>query len=816
VEPAPGVDSRAVRPAVIGCLAVAACTDSSRGLSALEQAVVSPTYGEEPVAPPMTGHTWRDSIDARGSFANGHYWVVWRSGVLGAVRVSAAGAVLDDPSIVLAGPQNVWTDDTTFDGTSHAVVWTERQDFDIRFARYGDDGTMVQAERVVATASSLPQDLHAVAAADGLVLVVWTPSGAPSETRAVRVAPDGTVLDVPPILISAGTSGGFTHCGVATDGTDFLVAVPADGDTNVRATRLLHDGGVLDPGPSIVVVQDAGFIDGVTAAFGAGSYLVLANSSPATPPDTLIGQRVSPGGGLVSGPFAAASGPAQMFAPMASFDGTVFWVEYTDYRRDPNYGDVYAARVDANGVPLDPSGVEIARSGTERESDTLISGPGVRLALWDDSRWGVNVGYFVWAVPLDANAQATAAPALLSRGRVARLSPSIATDGTRYTVTWTDERNGNDIYAGHFALDGRPLDDGGVFVGFEGDTFERAPVVMFDGGELIAFTSKTSDGGLMISALDAAGVAHAQRLSTTGRFPAVALGPGQALVAWYEAAGGVQAQRLALDGTALGGPLTLTTSTSANVPRVTWDGQEYLVLWADFSAPRVLVAERVTAAGALLDGPGKPVLGPNVFDFRMLTVNAQTVVAWSALDQPDGGASLYLNALDPALQLEDAGIFIAPVDTPAFVDDLAWDSTSLIVSVRAVLYAASLDAGLITQGGPFGTAGGAGAVVAAQQDGGGMVAWELDPSGAPPDVHVALLGASPDAGQLADGGLAQPDAGTAGDAGTPAQRSFAIGCGCASEDGAPALLLLLLMGARRGAARAAPSTRAGRRPCHRR
>jgi hypothetical protein len=226
-----------------------------------------------------------------------------------AQRVTPAGDPLDgaDGFDLTTGGQTVYAPAVASDGDGWLVAWTRFQG-GLEAARVSAEGAVLGT---LSLRAAVPQDSGAPAMAfgGGVYLVAWVEG---TEVLALRVQPDGTVLDDPPIAVSS-SAGGKSMGGVAFDGTRFLVAW---GDSR------RGEAGVNGPVHDVYAAR-------------IGTDGTLLDGPPAT-------------GGIVVNAFPGTSKLYSVVAPGGPGFVIAWWI-------DGFYGDVgvFAARVDGDGVLLD-------------------------------------------------------------------------------------------------------------------------------------------------------------------------------------------------------------------------------------------------------------------------------------------------------------------------------------------------------------------------------------------------------------------------------------------------------------------------------
>jgi len=278
-------------------------------------------------------------------------WVDLREGLgsIYAVRLGPAGQPLD-PVAFAVGPSDRHQDDPAVasDGRDHLVVWRE--------SFFPTSRTQIVARRV--PAAGAPAGATAVIAAGGTAaavahgqgqyLVTWSDRDT-GELRAARVADDGQLLDVTPIVIATGN---VLRSRVASDGKGFLV-IWGGGSSGVRGARLDGTGKVLDATPLVLAPAGSSSQNEVDLTFGAGAYLMIWENTG------LRGARVDPATGALldaNGFLVVDEAMTLESNPILAFDGTSFLVawkslEYTQGTRFVGWR-VALATFSAGGGPL--------------------------------------------------------------------------------------------------------------------------------------------------------------------------------------------------------------------------------------------------------------------------------------------------------------------------------------------------------------------------------------------------------------------------------------------------------------------------------
>jgi len=279
--------------------------------------------------------------------------------------------------------------------------------------------------------------------------------------EALRVAPDGHVLDPKPIKLHNMTPGPWA---VASDGSEWVVVnqgTPVNND--VVAVRISSAGVLLDPGPRSLQPAIAYGAENIQLAYAGGVFL-LANGtrfdaalnllappapSPYDPPLTkliangsgfyavwteqlpdwtvaVMGSRIGLNGQMLDGGgngvnISGPNEPGGYAVTSVAWDGSqwkVTWGSLTETR---------IARVNTAGQVLDPGGVLVAGTNT---GTSASAGNGTLQLAWSDFVWvGQTGSYEVFSTHIDSSNVARA-NRTLSIGAPAQLRVDIATSGS--------------------------------------------------------------------------------------------------------------------------------------------------------------------------------------------------------------------------------------------------------------------------------------------------------------------------------------------------------------------------------------------------
>ena len=425
-------------------------------------------------------------------------------------------------------------------------------------------------------------------------LVTWTDLRTGNNNIfGARVSTAGSVLDGPTATggIAISTAAGAQQLpALAFDGTNYLVVWRDNrsGSFDIFGARVSTGGSVLDGPPATggIAISTAVNTQQLPAVAFDGTNYLVAWGDDRSATDDVFGARVSTGGSVLDGPPATggiilSTGPSEQRVPAVAFDGTNYFVVWSDFRSgavDPDLEvfavpDLFGARVSPTGSILDPRGIVIA-TGITSAMDT-IHGPLDRARLGFD---GTNY-LVVWTTYNGgtAGARVTTAGEVLDPVPIqigdGGFFPDVAFNGTNYLVVWLQTDSPFFIRGARVSTAGDVLDPFEIDIGVGGiNIFGPGPTVASDGSNfLVVWNRRISSSNYDI-------------------FGARVTGGGSLLDGPPDDTGGI--------------PIS-TAPNSQNSPKVAFDGTRYLVAWGDTRVDFAsdLYGARVSTNGSLLDGP---------------------------------------------------------------------------------------------------------------------------------------------------------------------------------------------------------------------
>jgi hypothetical protein len=115
---------------------------------------------------------------------------------------------------------------------------------------------------------------------------------------------------------------------------------------------------------------------------GADSASALIAWAGTSAGNTISGRRVFADGTLAgtADGFVISGAAGRKLGPSVAWDGSQYWVDWLDHRNDayPDQpqGDVFTARVAADGTVIDPGGVAVASTEEPEENPTVVAADG--------------------------------------------------------------------------------------------------------------------------------------------------------------------------------------------------------------------------------------------------------------------------------------------------------------------------------------------------------------------------------------------------------------------------------------------------------
>jgi hypothetical protein len=496
---------------------------------------------------------------------------------------------------------------------------------------------------------------------------------------ASRVTPSGEVLD--PVGVSVNDRAYGTDPTIASDGTNFLV-VWTDGQA-VVARRVSPDGTVLDA-RNITLTDDTSGLGGASVDFDGTNYLVVWTrwAADGTTLSDVAGRRVAPSGTVVDpDDLVISATPSHQIHPRIAFNGTHHLVVWQTDLTDAS--DIHGTLVTTDGTPVSPDGVPIS-TAPSMQSNPVVTAVGTSYYVaWDDRRPDAPAGVYGTLVDAAGTAVDPAGTPIATGGGNA----AVASNGTDILVTW--DLGASASRAARIDASGTVLDPSGfplpslvrMGVASDGADYFVAGLAM----SLTPPTVTSHVGGTRVTPAGAvldptpitiAIAANAQRQLD------MASGGDDRLVVWIDNrpdAPGLYGGRVGPDGEILDGtgfPIALGTRITA--PAVAFDGERFLVTWADgvsWDGTTAIFAALVTTA-AEVSAPitiSTPDVG-DVADPAVAFGGGTFLVAWGHFESSEFSSRGQVLAS----RVSTDGVVLDPEGVPVTSDAWMWAATPSI------------------------------------------------------------------------------------------------------------------------------------------
>ncbi|MEO0115285.1 MAG: T9SS type A sorting domain-containing protein [candidate division WOR-3 bacterium] len=338
-------------------------------------------------------------------------------------------------------PRNQYNPAIAFDGTNYFVVWEDdRNDSgDIYGARVDQNGNILDPGGIpISTAPE--RQLHPKIAFDGTnYLVVWDDFREGRECYGARVNQQGVVIDTAGIKISSG--GLIAYPNVAFGDTYYLVIW-----TYAAGVRVNQQGLIIDTAYIIIDHAGVGGTPPPSICFGATNYFVVWRSGGYVGRwyYFLIGGIVTQQGIVLNGNIRI-----QWFTnfpiayPSVTFDGTNYFVFWTDARNGERNCDIYGARISPIGIVLDPTGIPISTAVNSQGLPSVASNGTSCFVVWQDYRRNPNSSDIYGAIVNQSGVVIASFPVSTQPGN--QIAPALAHgSGDEFLIVysgWTDSIN---------------------------------------------------------------------------------------------------------------------------------------------------------------------------------------------------------------------------------------------------------------------------------------------------------------------------------------------------------------------------------------
>ncbi|MDH5186581.1 MAG: T9SS type A sorting domain-containing protein [candidate division WOR-3 bacterium] len=587
------------------------------------------------------------------AFDGTNYFVVWVDDefeVVFGARVSPTGEVLDKPAIKIAVAETDWEYDrpSVAFGENYLVVWTDEDYENIFGARISPAGVVLDTTPITICTTNYERYRPSVTFGLSNFFVAWAEYRDRFDIYGTRISTNGMVLDPSGIPIDTAFED-QDEPAVSFDGTNYFVVWSderSDTSKDIYGARIDTAGMVLDSaGIPISTAPDWQEYPAVT--FGGGNFFVTWQDSrnmtiqniykvcriklksdlfkykdelDSLSYEDIYGARVSTDGIVLDDTgIPISTEDYRQEWPQVAFDGINYFVVWEDRRTSPR--SIYGARINTDGIVLDPDGIEICTTSVGNKYLPSVVWAGANyFVVWQDRRFDEDIfGARVTneGIILDPDG------ILLSLGTNKQTQPQMAFDGTNYLVVWGDYRSGySDIYGARVNSTGAILDPTGIPIS-TAPYDQRNPRIVFGSNYYFVVWDDTRIGnydiyGARVNSdgvvLDTAGILISAE-SYDQYSPQVAFGNNRYFIVWLDTRSGSYTDFYGTQVDTAGrilfpyGIRISTTITDYSYFQVIFGGAHYFVVWEDTRAGYYydIYGARVDMYGNVLDPTGIPI-----------------------------------------------------------------------------------------------------------------------------------------------------------------------------------------------------------------
>lgn len=322
------------------------------------------------------------------------------------------------------------------------------------------DGTLIVPDEINPVQTAVEQDTPQLAANDTGFLAAWQEQRTPVATRATRIV-GGVALDhAAPIEVSSNGGPRSASFGAGV----FMVLVGGD---SVR--RVGSDGSTPDAAPirlsTISTDPRADALD-----FDGRNFFIVGRTATGT--SRLAGRRVSPIGATLEPNWLTIETGFRNDARV-SFDGTNHLVAWSEFRTSRG-AEIYGRRMAPDGTPLDALSMPIASADDDQTTPSIAFGIDQYLVAWltrGSAIGSTSRSLHAARVDLDGVVLDPLGVTLRDGANLSEGNPLVGWDGSSFYVAWSEtERVEDPPGSGAFRFDlfgaaaridasGRLLDD---------------------------------------------------------------------------------------------------------------------------------------------------------------------------------------------------------------------------------------------------------------------------------------------------------------------------------------------------------------------
>jgi len=524
------------------------------------------------------------------------------------------------------------------------------------------------------------QNKPAISAGINSFFAVWEDERAEyKHIYGTRISKDGKVVDTCGILISGGyhKSDPAVAFGYPSGAGDNYLVVWRD-SASLCGARISGDE-VIDTLGITIMNEDV--YSPAVAYDGVSRYMVVWQ----TMDGDIKGKTVNIDGN-VSGLFTICAETGTQGGPEISFNGTNFFVIWSDNR--DGYWELYGARVTPDGTVLDSGGIKLVNTCGERLAHDVAFCGGYWLCVWEDTRDGDKD---IYGTRVDGDGNVLDDPSIFLNmwdSNYDEYHPAVSSDGEKFIVTYIEDYGHKDVvnvlvqtdgtilshhYTSNplvtsrtytdvafcdtvffslwchyepyrYGIVGGRIDKNGNFLdGWYGvnvgitATIQNKPDCVY-GGDSVLVVWQDNFMGIMGEMIDLDGNPLKKIvIDFPGKQPALAYTDPYYFCVWHEGAidSIVRGRRITRDGVAMPETINIVDNISYT-PCLDVDGGEgtFCVAWIDPNYPRNVYCSNLDTSGVILQPPiNISDAPPTVMSLQSLSVcfndsNDNYLIAW--------------------------------------------------------------------------------------------------------------------------------------------------------------------------------------------
>jgi hypothetical protein len=326
---------------------------------------------------------------------------------------------------------------------------------------------------------------------------------------------------------------------------------------------------------------------------------------------------------LDSGGFDISTDPRGQISPSCASDGNIFLVSFNSYRCDSTAGDIYVARVSANGEVIDTNGFFVCMAPGNQGNSKISYGKDNFLVLWEDERNYDSTGYDIYGsritpsgVVLDPDGTRIASYSYQEA------APSLTWGKENFLAIWQAGNLGEnwDIFGALIDTSGTKLNSNSFVVSTACDA-QLSGKSSWSGSSYLAIWEENHDlyGRRLdrwANFLDSANIPICLAPEDQNQ-PSVTWGEGGFLAVWEDFRNfnfDIYGTRIDSGGQVLdvsGLPIWVDSATDQRCPAIASDNENYLVIWKEVldstGESYNIQGIRVSSEGNLIDPQPFPI-----------------------------------------------------------------------------------------------------------------------------------------------------------------------------------------------------------------